>query len=253
MLMERVLAAAQPYLAGLTLDELAVGPSLIGCRLSNGAVGVSYLLRDALPGGCGAFPYAQTAEGQSAADIASWAASGQDDLQRGVGMAVLNAASQALDIDDDIKDPPFGLAVRPGEVVGMVGYIPPIAHKLAQKAEEMIIFDHGAWLEGDPDVRPTDQQPLLLPRCDILVLTGTCAINGTIDSLLAMGEKAREIVLVGTSTPMFPQGFKGSGVTRLAGSWWNNGDKDYIFKQITLAGGIRSISRSMQAKLALVE
>ena len=142
--------------------------------------------------------------------------------------------------------------IESGDTVGMVGYIPPVAKKLAQNAKRMIIFDHGAWLEGDPDVEPTERQSLLLPECDIVVLTGTTTVNGTIDSLLAMCPKAREIVLVGTSTPMFPEGFRGSGVTRLAGAWWKNEDKEAIFKKVTLAGGIRSLSPHMIMKMALV-
>ena len=252
MLMERVVEAARPCLAGKTLRELVVGVSMIGCCLSDGTVGVSYLLRGDLPNGCSVFPFAQEAEGRPAEEIAAWAVTGRDDLQRGVGAAVLDAASQSLEIADDRSETPFGLELHGSEVVGMIGYIPPIARRLASRAEKMIIFDHGAWLEGDPDVEPTDRQSLLLPTCDVVVMSGTTTVNGTVDGLLALCGKAREIVLVGTSTPMFPQGFRGSGVTRLAGAWWKNGDKDVIFKKISLAGGLRSLSPHMLHKLALV-
>ena len=252
MIMKRVLEAARPYLEGKTLSRLAVGISMTACCLSDGLVGVSYVLRDALPNGCSVFPFAQTAEGRPAEEIAAWVTEGADDLQRGIGAAVLDAASQSLAIPDDDAPAPFGLAIESGDTVGMEGYIPPVAKKLAQNAKRMIIFDHGAWLEGDPDVEPTERQSLLLPECDIVVLTGTTTINGTIDSLLAMCPKAREIVLVGTSTPMFPEGFRGSGVTRLAGAWWKNEDKEAIFKKVTLAGGIRSLSPHMIMKMALV-
>ena len=252
MLMERVLLSARPCLEGKTLRELVVGVSLTACCLSDGAVGVSYVLRDGLPNGCSVFPYVQAAEGRPAAEIAAWVVEGQDDLQRGIGAAVLDAASQGLDIADDDSPEPFGLRIESSDVVGMVGYIPPVAKKLAQRAGELIVFDHGAWLEGDPDVLPTDQQSQLLPGCDIVVLTGTTTVNGTVDSLLAMCSKAREIVLVGTSTPMFPEGFRGSGVTRLAGAWWKNEDKAAVFKKVTLAGGIRSLSPHMIMKMALV-
>lgn len=252
MLMERVLQAARPYLEGKTLQELAVGISMTACCLSDGSVGVSYVLRDSLPNGCSVFPYAQSVEGRLAEEIAAWIVEGTDDLQRGIGAAVLDAASQGLSIPDDDSPTPFGLDIESDDVVGMVGYIRPVAKKLSQNAKEMIIFDHGAWLEGDPDVRPTDQQSQLLPGCDIVVLTGTTTINGTIDDLLAMCSKAREIVLVGTSTPMFPEGFSGSGVTRLAGAWWKNEEKDAIFKKVTLAGGVRSLSPHAIMKMAIV-
>lgn len=253
MLMEQVVQAARPQLEGRTLQELVVGVSMTACCLSDGRVGVSYMLRDRLPNGCSVFPYAQSAEGRPAAEIADWVVCGQDDLQRSIGASVLNAASQGLDIpDDDRTGLPFGLEPRPGDVIGMVGYIPPIARRLAACGAEMIIFDHGAWLEGDSDVQPTERQEELLPRCDMAVITGTSTVNGTIDGLLALCPRAREIVLVGTSTPMFPVGFRGSGVTRLAGAWWDNAAKDDIFKKVSLAGGIRSLSPHMTLKLARV-
>ncbi len=252
MIMERVVEAARPLLQGKTLRELVVGVSLTACCLSDGAVGVSYVLRDRLPNGCSVFPYAQEAEGRPAQEIAAWAVTGRDDLQRGIGAAVLDAASQSLSVPDDDFPTPFGLELRRDDVVGMVGYLPPIARRLGAQTKELFIFDRGAWLEGDPDVQAPERQGELLPSCDILILTGTTTVNGTIDGLLAQAERAREIVLVGTSTPMVPAGFAGSGVTRLAGAWWRNEAKDILFKKISLAGGIRSVSPYMIHKLALV-
>ena len=185
-LMDQVLAAAAPCLAGKTVEELVVGISLIGCCLSDGSVGVSYVMREELPNGCSAFPFAQQAR------------------------------------------------------------IKTMAGKLA-------VFDHGVYLRGGaPDVFPTEQEKDLLPACDVVILSGTTTINGTIDSLLELCQNAREIVLVGTSTPMFPEGFRDTKVSRLAGAWWKNEHRREIFKLISLAAGISSLSPYMIHKNAVV-
>ena len=244
MIIEKVLFSAQEYLAGKMVRDLVVGISMIACELDSGDVGVSYVLRDSLPNGCSVFPYAQVVIGKPAREIAEWIVSGGDVLQRGIADAVLAAASRGLEIPDDTDDPerPFGMMVKPNDTVGMIGMIGPVAEKLGRLAGRMIIFDEGlARHGGSPMIYPTAAQPRFLPGCDIVILSGTTVINQSIDSLLSMCLKSREIVIVGASTPMFPNGWDGSRVTRLAGSWWDNSRKDDIFRTISLGGGIRQL------------
>ena len=244
MIMKKVLSAAQEYLVGKTVRDLVVGISLTACELDSGDIGVSYVLRDDLPNGCSAFPYARKAVGRPACEIAEWIISGGDNLQRGIADAVLAAASNGIEIpnDTDVYERPFGLEVKATDTVGMIGLIFPVAEKLVKLAGRMIVFDEGLSLHGgDPMIYSTAHQPQLLPECDIVILSGTTVINQSIDSLLAMCTKSREIVMVGASTPMFPKGWAGSGVTRLAGSLWDNTRKNEIFRMISQASGIREL------------
>ena len=244
MIMEKVLTSAQEHLAGKTVRDLVAGISMTACELDSGDVGVSYVLRDSLPNGCSVFPYIPEAIGKPAREIAEWIITGGDDLQRGIADAVLAAASRGLEIPDDTDDPkkPFGMEVKPNDTVGMIGMIGPVAEKLGRLAGRMIVFDEGlARHGGAPGIFPTAAQPRFLPGCDIVILSGTTVINQSIDSLLSMCVKSREIVMVGASTPMFPKGWAGSRVTRLAGSWWDNSRKDEIFRAISLGGGIRQL------------
>lgn len=253
MIMESILQAAQPYLAGKTVTRTIVGISMIGCQLSDGTVGVSYTLRDSLPNGCSVFPMVQEVEGKPAEEIAKWTAYGKDDVLRGIGAAVLNAASHNLEIPDDDGSTPFGLSVQKTDIVGMVGYIRPVAAQLQKLAAELRIFDHGLYLTGEDEaIYPTEQQGKLLPQCDVVILSGTTAVNGTLDGLLPMCQKAREIVLVGSSTPMFPRGYADTKVTRLAGAWWKADKAEEIFKVISLAGGIRQLSPYRVMKIVIV-
>ena len=47
----------------------------------------------------------------------------------------------------------------------------------------------------------------LLPECDVVILTGTSVINGTIDQLLSWCSGAREVSVTGPSTPMYPDSY----------------------------------------------
>lgn len=221
MLIGKVFEAAKPYLEGRTIKEAVVGLSLITVQLDNDSIGMSYVLRENLPAGCSVFPYAQEIIGKPAEEIGEWVLSGQEDAKRGIGMAVLTAASSGQNLQDvESADLPFGIKVLSTDRVGMIGYIHPIAVDFKKKAKDVIVFDMGLSLRGSNTVQvySMEDQPKLLPACDIVVLSGTTMINNTIDELLSMCTNAREIIMVGSSTPMFPEAFKATKVTVLAGA-----------------------------------
>lgn len=251
----KIVEAARPYLEGLTVKDLVVGISLIGCQLSNGKVGVSYVLRHGLPPECSAFGYAQEAIGRPAEEIAAWFLEGEENLKRAIGDAVLTAASQALEIPDDTdKACFFGMDICEKDTLGMIGFIKPVAKVLQNQVEALYVFDEGVSVFGkNVTVCPMDQQPELLPKCTKMIITGSSTINGSIDSLLEMCQNAQQIAMVGSSTPMFPEGWKDTSVTTLAGSWWKNEEKEMIFQIISRGGGIAHLQPYMQKKIARVK
>lgn len=255
MIIDQVIEVAKPYLESRTIKDAVVGLALIGIELDNGNIGLSYMLRENLPSGCSSFSFAQDIIGKNALEVAKLAQSGTDDAQRGVGMAVLTAASREknlIDIED--HDTYFGIDVQSEDTVGMIGFIGPVAKRFEKKAKKLIVFDEAITLSGqnDKEVYKMADQPKLLPECDIVILSGTTMINSTVDELLKMCCNAREIVMVGSSTPMYPEAFQDTNITVLAGSWWNHEYKEELFKIISLSGGISHIQKSMIKKAVRV-
>ena len=250
----RVLEAAKPYLENLTVKDLVVGISLIAVQLNDESVGVSYVLRYALPPECGAFGYARNAIGMSAWDVARWTVEGEDNVARSIGGAVLSAASQQLPIADDTDDKcRYGMEITAEDTVGMIGFIKPVAKVLEKQVKKLYVFDEGVSLyEGNMRVCSMDQQPVLLPECTKMIITGSSTINGSIDGLLEMCCNATQIALVGSSTPMFPEGWKDTKVTSLAGAWWPKERKEDIFRIISQGGGIAQLRQIIQHKIAFV-
>jgi uncharacterized protein (DUF4213/DUF364 family) len=254
MIMEKVLAAAKPFLQGRTVSDLVIGLSLIGCQLDNGNIGVSYVLREELPHGCSAFPFAKEVIGKSALDVARLSISTDDCLKRSVAAAVLAAAACSQQLPEDNEDKPFGIEFRAEDTVCMVGLIGPLAMQISKEVKEFIVFDKGlGHCKKDFELQPMEKQQELIPTCDVVILTGTTTVNGTIDGLLEMCQKAREVVMVGPSTPMYPKGWQDSPLTMLAGSCWDREHKDELFKAISLAGGIRQVSEFMLKKAVAVK
>jgi len=122
MKIEKVLSVASPVLEGKTIKDAVIGIALMAVELNDGSIGVSYVLREHLKSGCSIFPYGQRLIDKDATEIASWVLNGIDDLQKGIGMAVLNAASQSLNLLDE-NDPqkPFGVMLKDTDTVGIIG------------------------------------------------------------------------------------------------------------------------------------
>lgn len=239
-----------------TVKDLVIGLALIAVELDNGDIGISYTLREHLPPGCSSFSFARDVIGKDAVEVAELAKRGTDDAQRGVGMAVLTAASRSQDLSDiETFKSSFGVEILPEDTVGMIGFIPSIAAKFPKGSKNLIIFDIAVSKFGEEieNVYPMKDQAKLLPKCDVVILTGTTMINHTIDDLLKICSKARDIVMVGASTPMFPEAFRDTNVKTLAGSWWDNSNKEELFKIISTAGGINSLNKFMIKKAVAVK
>ena len=245
-LQEQIYEAALPLLEGRTVTDLVVGLTMLAVELDEKDIAVSYVLRDGLRGGCSVFSYASEAVGMSAVEAGRWFVTGGDDLQRAIGGAVINAAARGLPLKDSGgPGRPFDVELHPGDRVGMVGNIHPVAMQLKKLGCELMIFDKGQCAHGRPadHIYPMERQAELLPICDAVFLTGTTMINGTAEPLAKLCTGARDIVLVGASTPMVPEGYAGSGITVAAGSWWNYEDKEVLFRLISRAAGMQGIGK----------
>ena len=163
--------------------------------------------------------------------------------------------SQQLPIADDTDDKcRYGMEITAEDTVGMIGFIKPVAKVLEKQVKKLYVFDEGVSLyEGNMRVCGMDQQPVLLPECTKMIITGSSTINGSIDGLLEMCCNATQIALVGSSTPMFPEGWKGTKGTALAGAWWPKERKDEIFRIISQGGGIAQLRPIIQHKIAFVK
>ena len=104
---------------------------------------------------------------------------------------------------------------------------------------KFLIFDKGR--EGQEGICPAEKQPELLPECDIVFLSGTTTINGTADSLLGWCRQDCRIVMIGSSTPMYPAAFADTNVRILAGSWGRKDKKEEIFRLISLGSGMDAL------------
>ena len=121
-----------------------------------------------------------------------------DPLLSAIGVATLNAflPGSAEAIEGDLLD---HLGVREDDRVGMVGYFAPFAEKLKGHVRELYIFERSERVEH---VYPDWAEPLLLPGCDVVIISGTTFVNKTIDFVLKHTTNARKVAIAGPTTPL---------------------------------------------------
>lgn len=240
-LLERIYQQALPSLEGKRVSEVRIGLGLLAVELDDGSLAVSYVLRDELPPGCAVIPADTPLSGIAAREMAAWAFKGfPNPLFTSLGVAVLNSVVDPAAIEQRSHDKLAEL-IHPDDQIGMVGYIEPMAHFLKSRtAKELIIFDRSREQLGT--VYPESHQRELLPRCDVLLVTGTTLLNRSLDAILQYATNAREVILVGTSTPLYPEAFRDTKVTQLAGALWRQEHREAIFSAISEGRGMRALS-----------
>jgi uncharacterized protein (DUF4213/DUF364 family) len=99
-----------------------------------------------------------------------------------------------------------------GKSVAVVGHFPFIPALRETAARLRVLEMHPAAGE-----HPAEAAPDLIPQADVVAITGTALINGTLDGLLALCRADALVMVLGASTPLSPILFD-HGVSLLSGS-----------------------------------
>lgn len=245
MLLKRIYEEALPRLAHRRVAEVRIGRALLAVVFDDGRYGVAYTLPGELAGTPAPEPAALV--GMQAAELAKKLVEPESTLERALGLAVCNAVAEP-DPSLVLTDPDAGLTapIRPADTVGLVGYIRSVAKRAEAESARLIVFDRSEQ-EG---VYPEELQAELLPECDVVFITGSALTNGTLERLLSWCTRARDVVLIGPSTPLYPRAFVGTAVTVLAGATWPVANRERILAEIGRGACFHEIG-SLTERLAL--
>lgn len=243
MILERIYNLAKPALADRKIKDIRMGLELMATELDNGAIGVTYALRKEMGHTCRTLSQAGNFIGMKAEEIGEWAVSGNDVITRAMGLAVLNSVAETETLKQyhppQGSDAVFAVEIQPTDTIGVVGHIGPVINRLRDKKDQLLIFERDE-SKGE-SVYPESAQSELLPKCQVVFITSATLINGTLENLLNNCTGARDIVMVGSSTPFYPQAFYGTGVTVLAGTKWLHSNRDLILTGVSQCAGMKQL------------
>ena len=180
----------------------------------------------------------------TARDLAGWLTSSST-LEASIGMAALNAL---LEVDQaaytEINAEDVILAQGTGRRVAIVGHF-PFTERVRRAAAECWVVE----LHPRPGDVPADQASEVIPRADVVALTGTSLINHTFDDLVHLCRPDTFVLVLGPSAPLSPVVFEW-GVHGVSGTLVVEPDRvlrsvgqGATFRQIKRGGGLRLLTR----------
>jgi len=135
---------------------------------------------------------------KTALELAQYALSDYP-MEASIGMAAINSL---IEIDDracvEKNAAEILLEKGEGKDIAVVGHFPFIP-RLRERARNLWVFEQRP-REGD--LRPEDVSRIL-PRCEVIGITGTSFINHTLEELLRWSQ-GKFVLLIGPTTPMTP-------------------------------------------------
>ncbi len=240
---KRIIDTIQNFDLELLVERAQVGLTYSAVQLQNGSTGVAYSFPRS---GCGVeIENGWPLRGKQAGELIFKL--GTKNLpSSSLAMATINALinSYVPFREKDAGDTLEAIDLRNGDQVCMVGCFLPIVEKLKRKSISTAVVDQ----VPKPGALPEEKSAELLPRSQVAIITATAIINGTIDRLLDLAQKCREVVLLGPSTPMLAEAFRGTPVSLLSGIRVDKPDE--LFQVIAEGMGFK-IFKSFVSKVNL--
>jgi uncharacterized protein (DUF4213/DUF364 family) len=138
-------------------------------------------------------------------------------LESAIGLATANALANrpASDLmDGDVLD---ALDIEATDQVAMIGYFAPLYKRLRKLCNRVLVFEQIERNDPPSDMYPAEKALDLLPQCQVALITATTLVNASIGNLLIAAQACREVVLLGSSTPLCVPPFMDTPVTLLSG------------------------------------
>lgn len=237
-------------------EDVRIGLAYTGVKISGGWGGV-----DCTPlyefSGCPAVGFAGKLKGSPVDEVLELALS-KGPLQAAVGIAAANAlAHRLLDSEYVDKEKTFPVSdldvldlIRPGDRVSMVGYFQPLVPAILKKAGSLTVLEKREVESPKVKILASEKAGEVLPASDVVILSASTLANGTVDELLefAVSGKAREVILLGPSAPLYPRPFFERGVTALMGTKITN--TEGMLTVLSEGGGTKKLHRGCGEKVA---
>lgn len=170
--------------------------------------------------------------GSSARDLAARAAS-PSLVEASIGVAALNSLLEPPESRLDLNAVDVVMAQAPFRPIAVVGHFPFVA-KAREKARQLWVLEQYPRLGDLPDTAA----PEVIPRAEIVVITGSALINHTMEGLLRLCRQEAYVMVVGPSTPLSPVLFD-YGVDLAGGVIV--GDEERVMKQVSAGAVLHQI------------
>jgi len=230
----------------IRVTDVRIGLGYTAVRVDRGDVGLAYTFRQETGPTCTALKMAGELSGKPAVQLVELLEE-EDALSSAVGLATLNALLQRR-MPASLGEDFFPLIkLQRSERVGMVGFFAPVIPVIRKSGCELLIFEEN--IKRGEGLHTPGEIPEKLPACSVVILSATTLINHTFEGIVPHLQQAREVVMLGPSTPMIPEIMGDYGVTLLAGM--KIVKPAMVLRIVSEGGGTQRLKDSVKKTVAL--
>lgn len=231
---ESIREAVRDKASQCIVRDVRIGLMYTAVQVEGENTGLAYSFGRRDTQGCSSKSGGVSLAGRKAEELLSFLGS-ENPVESSLGLAAANALVECRQQDFIAGDILDVISLDSEDRVAMVGFFQPIAEVVRERAGSLKIFEQN--LSPSPGLLPEEKAYELIPSCSVAIITATSIVNRTLDGLLEAARNCREVVLLGASTPMIPEAFRGTPVTLLSGVVVT--DSDGILRVVSEGGGMR--------------
>jgi len=211
MIVEELFESVEKDLKGWKAVDVRIGLRYTAVLLEGQKLGIARSMVEEAIECCEVVDKAGDLEGD-ALNLAELALSPRA-VDSSIGIATINAILNN-DVNGDEGRLLDFLEIKEGDKVGMVGDFKPVIERI-HKNIELFVFERGS--RREEGFYPDWAVERILPEVDVSIITGISVVNKTIDHLIDLSSNAREIAILGPTTPLAPDIFRKRKVSFLGG------------------------------------
>ena len=197
------------------LADVRLGLGYTAVMLDDAGLGVAFTFQEDWDHACKAYNDAPL-KGRTASEALEFITSDQP-LLSAIGLATANALANRPDPDLISGDVLEAVEIRKTDRVAMIGYFAPLYKRLRESCGRLLVFERAPRSDPPPDMYPAQKALELIPECQVALITATSLINRSLGDLLTAAQNCREVVLLGSSTPICALPFRNTPITCLSG------------------------------------
>lgn len=214
-IINRLYQAFEEKARNINVKTVSVGLGYTAAQTEDGGMGIAYTYFDKKTSCAPSANYVDF-ESRPAIELLGEIKS-TDAIRRSMALALINALNyeRANAYPEDTKEGAYftRFGVTKGSRVAMVGHFKPIARKIEAVGAEVEIIDY------HKEVGNTETFFEKLGNWpDILILTSTSLLNHSAEDILNRISPDVKTVLMGPSSPLYPEAFQGLPVDLIAGT-----------------------------------
>ncbi|MHA1649324.1 MAG: Rossmann-like domain-containing protein [Candidatus Helarchaeota archaeon] len=213
----------------LHIKRISKGFRFTGTMLQDGSCGLCFSVFNQDPlDSCEYIRSVRSLEDLDIKKLLKFASNKENDLERVIGISVLNAVSQHILNQTQEKyqiifdtDPLDHISFRETDLVVMIGYIGAFLPKLQGKVKNIAVIDDRLrdinLIRTKEYIKSPESTQEYLRAADIALITGSSLATATLETLLGWIQNAREVAVVGPSAGFIPEPLFSRGVSIVGG------------------------------------